>query len=46
MKTLTTILAGLGMYTTAMFCLGYLYASIPLTKERTCTPDLIDRLLK
>ena len=46
MKTLTTILAGLGMYTTAMFILGYLYASIPVHRERTCTPDLIDRVFK
>ena len=46
MKLAVKFLAGLGMYTAAMFIMGYLYASYPLTKERTCTPDLIDRLLK
>lgn len=40
------LLVVLGMYTAAMFIMGYLYASIPLVKERTCTPDLIDRVLK
>ncbi|CAB4198416.1 hypothetical protein UFOVP1309_87 [uncultured Caudovirales phage] len=38
--------AVLGMYTAAMFVMGYLYVSIPLQKERTCTPDLIDRILR
>jgi len=40
------LLAILGMYAAAMFVLGYLYASIPLAKERTCTPNLIDRIFK
>jgi hypothetical protein len=46
MKTIAAFLASLGFYTLMMFCFGYLYASIPLVKERTCTPDLIDRILK
>ena len=36
----------IGMYTAIMMVLGYLWASAPLVKERTCTPDLIDRILK
>ena len=43
---LTDVLAGLGVFVVVMFVFGYIYASIPLTKERTCTPDLIDRILK
>lgn len=46
MKLAVKFLAGLGMYTAAMFIMGYLYASIPVHRERTCTPDLIDRILK
>jgi len=40
------ILTALGMYTAGMFVMGYLYASYPLVRELTCTPDLIDRILK
>lgn len=40
------ILAVLGMYAAAMFAMGYLYASYPLVRELTCTPELIDRILK
>jgi len=36
----------IGFYTFLMIVLGYLYASAPLVKERTCTPDLIDRIFK
>jgi hypothetical protein len=39
-------LAIIGFYTFLMIVLGYLYASAPLVKERTCTPDLIDRIFK
>lgn len=49
MKIFTRIwelLAALGIYTTIMFAMGYLYASLPVHRERTCTPDLIDRILK
>jgi hypothetical protein len=37
-------LAALGMFAFLMFCLGYAYASIPLPK--TCTPSIVDRILK
>ena len=46
MKIIISGLVALGFYTTMMFCFGYIYASTPLVKERTCTPDLIDRILK
>ena len=46
MKTVVAFLAALGFYALLMFCFGYLYASIPLVKEHTCRPDLIDRVLK
>ena len=36
----------LGMFAAAMFVMGYLYASIPMVKVRTCTPSIIDRILK
>jgi len=39
-------LAIIGFYTFLMIVLGYLYASAPLVKERTCTPDLMDRIFK
>jgi len=38
--------AVIGIYVFIMFFLGYLWASVPLVKERTCTPDLIDRIFK
>jgi ABC-type phosphate transport system permease subunit len=38
--------AVIGIYAFIMFVAGYLWASAPLTKERTCTPDLIDRIFK
>lgn len=40
------LLAAIGVYAVVMFLLGYIYASYPLVQERTCTPDLIDRVLK
>jgi len=43
---ITKFFAIIGLYTALLILLGYLYASAPLTKERTCTPDLIDRILK
>jgi hypothetical protein len=46
MKTAISFLAFLGFYALLMFCVGYLYASIPLIKEHTCRPDLVDRVLK
>ena len=39
-------LAALGMFATLMFLLGYTYAKIPLVLQKTCTPDLIDRIFK
>jgi hypothetical protein len=39
-------LAIIGFYTFIMFVAGYLWASVPLTVERICTPDLIDRIFK
>ena len=36
----------IGFYTFLMIVLGYVWASTPLVKERTCTPDLIDRIFK
>jgi len=39
-------LVTIGIYAAVMIVLGYLYASAPLVKERTCTPDLIDRIFK
>ena len=38
--------AALGMFAAAMFTLGYLYASIPLVKAKTCTPTITDRIFK
>jgi len=46
MRLVAAFLASLGFYVVLMFCFGYIYASIPLTKERTCTPNLIDRIFK
>lgn len=46
MKLLTNFLITLGVYTTFMFVMGYLYASYPLVRQLTCTPDLIDRIFK
>jgi hypothetical protein len=43
---ITKFFAIIGLYTALLILLGYLYASTPLTKERTCTPDFIDRVLK
>jgi hypothetical protein len=40
------LLTVLGIYASFMFALGYLYASIPLVQERTCSPDFIDRVFK
>ena len=39
-------LSALGMFAVVMFLLGYAYAQIPLALEKTCTPTLIDRILK
>ena len=39
-------LAIIGLYAVICVFIGYAYALIPLTVERTCTPDLIDRMLK
>lgn len=36
----------LGMFAALMFLLGYTYASIPLVTQKTCTPSIIDRILK
>jgi hypothetical protein len=36
----------LGAFTVLMFLLGYAYASVPLTLERTCTPSFIDKIIK
>ncbi len=38
--------AALGMFAVAMFALGYLYASIPLVKAKSCTPTITDRIFK
>lgn len=46
MKTIVAFLASLGFYALLMFCFGYLYVSIPLVKENTCTADFIDRVFK
>jgi len=46
MRAVVAFLASLGFYALLMFCFGYLYASAPLVKERTCTPDLMDRIFK
>jgi hypothetical protein len=39
-------LAIIGFYTFIMFVAGYLWASAPLTVERSCTPDLVDKIFK
>jgi hypothetical protein len=39
-------LTALGMFAALMFLLGYTYAQIPLTLQKTCTPSFIDRILK
>jgi hypothetical protein len=39
-------LAALGMFAALMFLLGYTYAKIPLVLQKTCTPSIIDRILK
>lgn len=39
-------LTALGMFAAAMFVMGYLYASIPMVKVKTCTPSIIDRIFK
>jgi hypothetical protein len=39
-------LTALGAFTVLMFLLGYAYASVPLTLERTCTPSFIDKIIK
>jgi hypothetical protein len=39
-------LAIIGLYAVICVFIGYAYASIPLVKERTCTPYLIDRIFK
>lgn len=39
-------LSALGMFAVLMFLLGYTYASIPLVRERTCTPTITDRIFK
>ena len=39
-------LSFLGMFAALMFLLGYTYAKIPLVLEKTCTPSVIDRVLK
>jgi hypothetical protein len=39
-------LAALGMFAALMFLLGYTYAQIPLVLQKTCTPSIIDRILK
>jgi hypothetical protein len=36
----------IGFYAFLMIVAGYLWASAPLVKERTCTPDLVDRIFK
>ena len=45
MKLIKDIFALIGIAATTMFILGYTYAQVPL-KAKTCTPDLIDRVLK
>ena len=39
-------LSALGMFAVVMFLLGYTYAKIPLVLQKTCTPSVIDRILK
>jgi hypothetical protein len=39
-------LAIIGFYTFIMFVAGSLWASAPLTVERSCTPDLVDKIFK
>ena len=39
-------LSALGMFAVVMFLLGYTYAQIPLVLQKTCTPSIIDRILK
>jgi len=46
MKALKDFFALVGAVATTMFILGYAYASIPVVKVKTCTPTLIDRILK
>jgi hypothetical protein len=46
MRAAISFLSALGFYALLMFCFGYLYASIPLVKEHTCTADFIDRVFK
>ena len=46
MKLIKDIFALIGIAATTMFILGYTYAQVPLAKAKTCTPDLIDRVLK
>ena len=44
MSILKNFFALVGAVATTMFILGYAYASVPLPK--TCTPSIIDRILK
>jgi len=41
---IVSTLAAIGVFTTAMFLLGYLWATY--VPERTCTPDFIDRMFR
>ena len=41
---ITRGLSAVGMSAALVFLLGYAYASVPLPK--TCTPSIIDRVLK
>jgi hypothetical protein len=53
-KTITTViqktiirgLVFLGMFATAMFLLGYAWASMPPVLDKICTPTFIDRIFK
>ena len=38
-------LSALGMSAAVVFLLGYTYAQIPLV-QKTCTPDVMDRVFK
>jgi cytochrome c oxidase assembly protein Cox11 len=44
MKLVKDFFALVGAVATTMFILGYAYASVPL--PRTCTPTVMDRILK
>lgn len=40
------VLTLIGMFAAAMFVMGYIYASLPMVKVRTCQPSITDRIFR